>query len=92
MEEARVIEECLKANSSPRKEYPCFGASPREIPVFNPSDFPSQGYPRQWTRNCKTPDGFMWLRRENAFELGRGSCDSPIFECRSEKRKFGFRF
>ncbi|KAM7488118.1 hypothetical protein LguiB_025602 [Lonicera macranthoides] len=93
MEEARVIEECLKANSSPRKEYPCFGTSSKEIPVFNPPDFPSQGYPRQWTRNCETPDGFLWLRRENVFELGRGSCDSPIFECRSDqKRKFRFRF
>ncbi|XP_058203187.1 uncharacterized protein LOC131317656 [Rhododendron vialii] len=47
-EEIQVIENCLRANKASTKEFPIFNTR-KEHPIFNPSDYRSQGYPHQRT-------------------------------------------
>lgn len=90
MEESRVIEDCLEASKS---NTPIFGAIRKEIPVFNPSDYLSQGYPHYCRRNNKKPERFWCLRTGSAYEQqGKGKCDSRIFECRSERGNYRFKY
>lgn len=86
-EEAKVIENCLRANATSREESPLFNPSDglfpssnrtrKESPVFNPSDYTFQGYPHLRTRICKKPENYWFL------QSGRGY-DTPIFEVGSE--------
>ncbi|XP_027164760.1 J protein JJJ2 [Coffea eugenioides] len=49
MEEATIIENCLKANAASRVS----DSSRKELPTFNPADYLSQGYPHRTTSNHK---------------------------------------
>lgn len=98
-EEAKVIENCLRANATSREESPLFNPSEYLFPrnnnnnrtrkeslVFNPSDYTFQGYPHLRTRICKKPDNFWYLQsgRMMNYEQGSRRYDTPIFEVRSE--------
>ncbi|KAL5785138.1 hypothetical protein ACOSQ2_007530 [Xanthoceras sorbifolium] len=100
-EEARVIENCLSANTaSSRQESSLVNPSPmnlfrsntlsrtrKESPIFDPSDYIFQGYPHLRNRIYKKPENCWYLHRENTqkCEQGIGMYGSPIFENRSEK-------
>ncbi|XVE82203.1 hypothetical protein DITRI_Ditri15bG0128500 [Diplodiscus trichospermus] len=93
-EEIRVIENCLRVNSMPRRESPLFNPSPsnngcqskvkhksqnhRESPVFEPSDYVFHGYPHLRSQIYQKPQSFWHLHRRSV--EGRGKFDSPIFE------------
>ncbi|KAK2990302.1 hypothetical protein RJ640_014754 [Escallonia rubra] len=90
MEEARVIENCLKANAASRKGYPSSYASGKESPIFEPSNYQARDYQNR-TRNCREPEGFCCLRTGNGYKQRNAKCDSPIFEYKSEKRSFNLK-
>lgn len=99
-EEARVIQNCLKANNTlSRKESPLFDPSQtalqsenryelnKESPVFDPSDYVFEGYPHIRSQMCKKPECFWYLRRENVVRHGEGKVgmdDIPVFRTRSD--------
>ncbi|KAA8548975.1 hypothetical protein F0562_000659 [Nyssa sinensis] len=96
-EEVTVIETCLRANTTSRKElpisnpsrkeFPIFNPSRKESPVFNPSDYVFEGYPHHRTCIYKKPESF-WCRTTPEmfnFEHGRGKRVSPIFEIKSQE-------
>ncbi|KAI9123044.1 hypothetical protein K1719_005933 [Acacia pycnantha] len=105
-EEAKVIENCLRANSMSRKESPIFSPvdylersnsqrrTDRETPVFNPSDYLYQGYPHLRSQIFKNSDKFWYLQTENSVlhERGGAKYDSPVFEVRPERRMFTSKF
>ncbi|XP_028751612.1 pre-mRNA-splicing factor cwf23-like [Neltuma alba] len=105
-EEAKVIENCLRANSMPRKESPLFNPvdylersrshrrTEGETPVFNPSDYLYQGYPHLRSQIFKNSDKFWYLQTENSIlhERGASKYDSPVFEVRPERRMFTSKF
>ncbi|KAH0992999.1 hypothetical protein GBA52_004482 [Prunus armeniaca] len=105
-EEARVIENCLRANAAaaPRRESSLFSPpaaydvfqsrSSRESPIFNPSDHKVQGYPHLRTRIHSKPQNFWHLRTGHQvlnYEPSRATYDSPVFEVRSDKAFFKSR-
>ncbi|KAL6293088.1 hypothetical protein ACE6H2_001230 [Prunus campanulata] len=105
-EEARVIENCLRANAAaaPRRESSLFSPpaaydvfrsrSSRESPIFNPSDHKVQGYPHLRTRIHSKPQNFWHLRTGHQvlnYEPGRATYDSPVFEVRSDRAFFKSR-
>lgn len=97
-EEAKVIENCLRANATSREGSPLFNPSDRkespvfnpldrkESPVFNPSNYTFQGYPHLRTRICKKPENYWYLQTGSIMNYEQGSrrYDTPIFEVRSE--------
>ncbi|KAK3027730.1 hypothetical protein RJ639_042470 [Escallonia herrerae] len=90
MEEARVIENCLKANAASRKVYPSSYASGKESPIFDPSNYQARDYQNR-TRSCRKPEGYCCLRTGNAYKQRNAKCDSPIFEYKCEKRSFNLK-
>ncbi|KAJ6770940.1 CHAPERONE DNAJ-DOMAIN SUPERFAMILY PROTEIN [Salix koriyanagi] len=76
-EEINVMENCLRANSLPRKETPLFKPSENyrfqsntrwvsqkaESPVFDPSNYLFKGYPHIRNRIYKRPESFPDLKR-----------------------------
>ncbi|XP_076906713.1 uncharacterized protein LOC143562926 [Bidens hawaiensis] len=78
MEEARVIEKCLKANAK-------VDVFNKQIPVFNPNDCGNKGYPHFRVWRCNELKKSKWLNRtfvfENQEQHTKVKCDSPIFEC-----------
>ncbi|KAF5465428.1 hypothetical protein F2P56_015439 [Juglans regia] len=97
-EEAKVIENCIRANATSRKESPLFTPSEslfpsnkrtqKESPIFNPSDHNVQGYPHLRTRICRQPGKYWYLQTGSRvnYEGGRSrGYDTPIFEVRSER-------
>ncbi|KAJ0035557.1 hypothetical protein Pint_24443 [Pistacia integerrima] len=100
-EEAKVIENCLSANATTSgKESPFFSSTenllqsqhrtPKESPIFNPSDYCFQGYPHLRNRIYMKPDDFWYFHRESTHKYGKGRevHDSPIFENRSEREMY----
>ncbi|XP_022722787.1 uncharacterized protein LOC111279966 [Durio zibethinus] len=89
-EEIRVIENCLRVNSLSRRESPVFNPSNNlcqskikhksqgETPIFEPSDYPLQGYPHLRNQIHKKPESFWHFQRGNV--QTRGKYHSPIFE------------
>ncbi|KAK4786910.1 hypothetical protein SAY86_010743 [Trapa natans] len=91
MEEARVIENCLRANAVLRRELPHsvshqLSGEPfegkhdglgakKESPVFDPSNYVLDGYPHMRTRVKNTNLGEFWSFRGIENKMG----DSPIF-------------
>ncbi|KAM1499052.1 hypothetical protein ACFX1X_022135 [Malus domestica] len=105
-EEARVIENCLKANaaagkqssslfSPPAAAFDVFRSRfPKESPVFNPSEHKVQGYPHLRARIYEKPMKFWQLRAGHHvvnYEQGRAGYDSPVFEVRSDRGMFKSR-
>ncbi|KAI4346274.1 hypothetical protein L6164_013340 [Bauhinia variegata] len=96
-EEAKVIENCLRAYSMSRKESPVFNATgylqrsksqqrvEKEIPVFNPSDYTYKGYPHIRNHACKNSETYWYLQTGNivANEKGGPRDGSPFSEVRS---------
>ncbi|XP_076889031.1 uncharacterized protein LOC143539664 [Bidens hawaiensis] len=78
MEEARVIEGCLKANSN-------IDVSEKQIPVFNPNDYGNKGYPHFRVWRCNELKNSKWLKKrfvfDNQEQHTKVKCNSPIFEC-----------
>lgn len=77
-EEAKVMENCLRANTMSRKEEsPLYNPASRlersksqhrvekESPVFNPSDYLYQGYPHLRNQIYKNSETFWYLQAEN---------------------------
>ncbi|KAK9288961.1 hypothetical protein L1049_017432 [Liquidambar formosana] len=103
-EEARVIENCLRATAASGKESPLFNhpsdclfkgsyfnqGTRKESPIFNPSDYLFPGYPHLRTRIYKKPENLWYLQTGNTqnYEHGRAKYDYPVFEIRSERRPF----
>lgn len=101
-EEAKVIENCLRANAAAsRKESSLFSPSDylnshsgthKESPIFNPSDYVFRDYPHHRTRIQNKPDNFWYFLQAGhglKCERGREKCyDSPIFEVRSGREAF----
>ncbi|KAF5801726.1 putative DnaJ domain, Chaperone J-domain superfamily [Helianthus annuus] len=82
MEEARVIEKCLKVNAN-------VDLFDKEIPVFNPNNYVNQGYPhfrvgrRNELKNSKLlKKGFKF---DNQEQRAKVKCDSPIFQCKPNR-------
>ncbi|KAG6597554.1 hypothetical protein SDJN03_10734, partial [Cucurbita argyrosperma subsp. sororia] len=80
-EESNVIENCLLKNTSRFHHI-----NHKESPIFNPSDYVSQGYPHFRTRIHPKPQNFRCFRSGNSlkYEQGRGQFEYPLFEVRSE--------
>ncbi|CAK7333283.1 unnamed protein product [Dovyalis caffra] len=87
-EEIKVMENCLRANSSSRKEAPLFEPSDnylfqsntrcvtqKESPVFDPSNHLFKGYPHIRNRIYRKPENFSDLQREDILNKygGQGS-------------------
>ncbi|XP_047149662.1 J protein JJJ2 [Vigna umbellata] len=97
MDEANVIENCLRTNSMSRKESP--GQNPvgflhrskslhrfeKETPVFNPSDYLYQGYPHLRSNIYKNSSTFWYLQRNSMLHSEKGGAlhASPVFEVQS---------
>ncbi|XP_024995456.1 uncharacterized protein LOC112528666 [Cynara cardunculus var. scolymus] len=83
MAEARVIEKCLKANANVK-------VFDKEMPVFEPDDYATQGYPHfpVWRSN-EPKSSRSWLKKRFKYETQQQQmnvkCDSPVFECRSNR-------
>ncbi|KAI3679963.1 hypothetical protein L2E82_50699 [Cichorium intybus] len=80
MEEARVIEKCLKTNAN-------VDVFEKETPVFDPNDYATQGYPHFRVRRCNESKNSRWLKKRFMYEMQQQQqtkvrCDSPIFECK----------
>ncbi|XP_057729486.1 meiotically up-regulated gene 184 protein [Arachis stenosperma] len=96
-EEAKVIENCLRANSMSRKESPPYNPVgylqrskslhrfDRETPVFNPSDYLYQGYPHLRSNVYKNSSTYWYLQTESMLHNAREGAQhgSPIFEVKS---------
>ncbi|KAK6913735.1 DnaJ domain [Dillenia turbinata] len=78
-EEIRVIENCLKANTASRKEFP----------LFNPESM-FEGYPHHRTRLYKKAENVRYLQERSlqGNRRERGKCVTPIFDIASEREKF----
>ncbi|KAJ9549622.1 hypothetical protein OSB04_022165 [Centaurea solstitialis] len=85
MEEARVIEKCLKSNANANAN-----VFDKEMPVFDPDDYATQGYPHFPVRGCNDPKSSRsWLKKrfiyENQEQQMNIKCNSPVFECGSNR-------
>ena len=83
MEEAKVIEKCLKSNANAN-------VFDKEMPVFDPDDYATQGYPHFPVWRCNEPKSSRsWLKKrfkyENKEQPMNVKCDSPVFECRPNR-------
>jgi len=102
-EEAKVIENCLRANLMSKKESPLYDPADyrdgsrfmnkveREVPVFNPMKYLYQGYPHlrdHVHQNCET---CWYFDTQNLVhnEKREAKYGSPVFEVRSQS-KFGY--
>lgn len=81
IQEARVIEGCLRVNQRSKKEYP----------VFDPSNYTHLGYPHKRTPHHnlfqKNGAGFWDVQKQNVvpnFDQRRGRCEIPVFELRTD--------
>ncbi|KAB1213928.1 Chaperone protein dnaJ 49 [Morella rubra] len=96
-EEAKVIENCLRAKATSRKEssllnpadclFPSNNRPQKESPIFNPSDYSFHGYPHLRTRVCRKPANYWYLQTGSLLNYEQGSrrYDTPIFEVRSQR-------
>ncbi|KAK7387938.1 hypothetical protein VNO78_22737 [Psophocarpus tetragonolobus] len=107
MDEAKVIENCLRTNSMSRKESPLHNDNPagllhrskslhrfeKETPVFNPSDYLYQGYPHLRSNIYDNSSTFWYLQRNSALHNEKGGVlhASPVFEVKS-RSLFASRF
>ncbi|XP_020238499.1 dnaJ homolog subfamily C member 17 [Cajanus cajan] len=105
-EEARVIENCLHANSISKKESPLYNPADyrhgnrlhpkieREIPVFNPMKNLYQGYPHVRDHVYKNSEACWFLHTQNVVhnDKGEAKCASPVFEVRSERTMLTSKF
>ncbi|KAF7837782.1 Chaperone protein dnaJ 49 [Senna tora] len=92
-EEAKVIENCLRANSMSRSMSQ--HRVEKETPVFNPSDYFYQGYPHQRSQVYRNSEACWYLQTENNIlhnDRGGAKYNSPVFEVRSERRMFTSKF
>lgn len=107
-EEAKVIENCLRKNSVSKRESPLYNPPmyhlhgdksehrvEKEIPVFNPSNYKYQSYPRPRDHAYKNSKTFWYLQKENMVRNDKGDAKakytSPVFEVKSssmDTRKF----
>lgn len=97
MDEAKVIENCLRTNSMSRKESPLhktlgylnrsksLHGFDKETPVFNPSDYLYQGYPHLRRDIYHNSSTFWYLRRNSMLHNEKRGAPhaSPVFEVRS---------
>ncbi|PWA74928.1 chaperone DnaJ-domain superfamily protein [Artemisia annua] len=78
MEEAKVIEKCLKANAN-------VDAFDKEMPVFDPNAYATQGHPRFRVWRCKeSKSSSKCLKKLFEFD-NQVKCDSPVFESKPNK-------
>ncbi|XP_061349148.1 uncharacterized protein LOC133294484 [Gastrolobium bilobum] len=104
-EEAKVIENCLQANSMSRKESPLYNPVgylhrskslhrfERETPVFNPSDYLYQGYPHLRSHVYNNSATFWYLQTDSLLHKRGAQHASPVFEVKSRSMftsKFAF--
>lgn len=96
-EEAKVIENCLRANSMSKKECPLYNPSDyrhgnrsqhkveREIPVFSPLKYLYQGYPHLRGNVYKNSETCWYLQTQNRVHNNKGEAKyaSPVFKVRS---------
>ncbi|KAJ9181870.1 hypothetical protein P3X46_005917 [Hevea brasiliensis] len=101
-EEAKLMENCLKANAALRKGSPLFNApdhlyqsntrcrSRKESPIFDPSDYLFAGYPHNRNRVYEKPEDVRYSQRQNSSNQDQETAryDSPIFENRPHRRIF----
>ncbi|KAK1408623.1 hypothetical protein QVD17_40553 [Tagetes erecta] len=82
MEEARVIEKCLKANAN-------VDVFNKEIPIFDPNDYGNHGYPHFQVWRCNELKNSKWVKKRFKFDTHEQrtnvKCDSPIFECKPNR-------
>ncbi|KAL2338997.1 hypothetical protein Fmac_013443 [Flemingia macrophylla] len=97
VDEAKVIENCLRTNSMSRKESPLYNPVgflhrskslhrfDKETPVFNPSDYLYQGYPHLRGHIYKNSSTFWYFQRNSMLHNGRVGAQhaSPVFEVKS---------
>ncbi|ESW26311.1 hypothetical protein PHAVU_003G108500 [Phaseolus vulgaris] len=97
MDEAKVIENCLRTNSMSRKESPrqnpvgflhrskSLHRYEKETPVFDPSDYLYQGYPHLRSNIYKNSSTFWYLQRNSMHHNEKGGAlhASPVFEVQS---------
>ncbi|RZC04470.1 Chaperone protein dnaJ 49 isoform B [Glycine soja] len=84
MDEAKVIENCLRTNSMSRKASPSYDPVgflhrskslhrfEKETPVFNPSDYLHQGYPHLRSNIYKNSSTFWYLQRNSMLHNEKG--------------------
>ncbi|XP_021674206.2 uncharacterized protein LOC110660271 isoform X2 [Hevea brasiliensis] len=100
-EEAKVMENCLKANAALRKGSPLFNTSDhpyqsntrcrsrRESPIFDPTDYIFEGYPHTRNRIYKKPEDVCYSKKRNSSNYDQETAyDSPIFENRPHREMF----
>ncbi|KDP27852.1 hypothetical protein JCGZ_18932 [Jatropha curcas] len=101
-EEAKVMENCLKANATLRNESPLFNPpqslyksntrcrSRRESPIFDPSDYQFEGYPHVRNPIQKKPEDVLYSQRQNPsnYDQEKARYVCPIFENRPVRRIF----
>ncbi|GKB17370.1 chaperone protein DnaJ 49 [Tanacetum coccineum] len=81
MEEAKVIEKCLRANAN-------VDVFDKEMPVFDPNDYATQGYPHFRVWRCKeSKSSSKCLKKLFEFD-NQVKCDSPVFECKPNRPSF----
>lgn len=103
-EEAKVIENCLKANSLSKKESSVYNPAEylhgkrssfqRESPVFNPSNYFYQGYPHHPRGNVyKNSETCCYLQAEKIVHSDKGGSKyaSPVFEVKSQRNMMSTR-
>ncbi|KAK9076063.1 hypothetical protein SSX86_004396 [Deinandra increscens subsp. villosa] len=84
MEEAGVIEKCLKANAK-------VDVLDKQIPVFDPNDYGrnDQGYPHFRVWRCNELKNSKWLKKrfkfDNQEQQMKVKHDSPIYECKANR-------
>lgn len=90
-EETKVIENCLKTKSVPKKESSIHGGSSqhrveKEIPVFNPSNYKYKSYPHSRGYVYKNSETYWYLQTENIVHNDKREAKhvpSPVFEIKS---------
>ncbi|RDX69027.1 hypothetical protein CR513_51916, partial [Mucuna pruriens] len=107
-EEAKVIENCLRANSMSKKESPLYNPADyrhgsrfqneveREIPVFNPMKYLYQGYPHLRDHVCNNSETCWYFKTQNLVHSDKGEAKakyaSPVFEVRSQRSMLRSKF
>ncbi|KAK7246354.1 hypothetical protein RIF29_41221 [Crotalaria pallida] len=105
-EEAKVIENCLQANSMQKNESPLYNPADyinrrrvhhrfeKEIPVFNPSNYFYQDYPHPMSNAYKSSEKCWSLHSENIEHNVKGgdNYSSPVFEVKSQRTMFTDKF
>ncbi|ESW10945.1 hypothetical protein PHAVU_009G252000 [Phaseolus vulgaris] len=99
-EEAKVIQNCLRANLRSKKESPLYNPADyrhgsrfqhkveRELPVFNPMEYLYQGYPHTRGHVPKNCEACWYLHTQNLVHNDKGEAKyvSPVFEVRSQSK------